>query len=122
MGQHRPTEIYLHQQSRTLGLVYANKQRFNLSCEYLRVFSPSAEVRGHVSGQGVLQTDKESVTITAIEPVGNYAVKLIFSDGHNTGIYDWNYLYDLGENQVENWQTYLNRLAETGYRRKEPKH
>ncbi len=122
MGQHRPTEIHLHQQSRTLGLVYVNKQRFNLSCEYLRVFSPSAEVRGHVSGQGVLQTDKESVTITAIEPVGNYAVKLIFSDGHNTGIYDWNYLYDLGENQVENWQTYLNRLAEAGYRRKEPEH
>ncbi|MEJ2677387.1 MAG: DUF971 domain-containing protein, partial [Acidihalobacter sp.] len=107
----RPTDIRLHQQSRILELAYENGRHFHLPCEYLRVYSPSAEVRGHGPGQEVLQTGKESVNITAIEPVGNYAVKLVFSDGHDTGIYDWNYLYELGENQTENWQAYLDRLA-----------
>lgn len=120
MSTPRPTDIRLHQQSRILELAYDNGQRFRLPCEYLRVFSPSAEVRGHGPGQEVLQTGKELVNITAIEPVGNYAVKLVFSDGHDTGIYDWNYLYELGENQTENWQAYLDRLAETGYQRQEP--
>ncbi|MEJ2479542.1 MAG: DUF971 domain-containing protein [Acidihalobacter sp.] len=120
MSTPRPTDIRLHQQSRMLELAYDNGQRFRLPCEYLRVFSPSAEVRGHGPGQEVLQTGKELVNITAIEPVGNYAVKLVFSDGHDTGIYDWNYLYELGENQTENWQAYLDRLTEAGYQRQEP--
>ena len=85
-----------------------------LSCEYLRVYSPSAEVRGHGPGQEVLQEGKRDVEITAIEPVGNYAVKLVFSDGHDTGLYSWDYLYSLGENQARLWQQYLDRLALAG--------
>ena len=114
----RPTEIHLHQKSRILELAYEDGTRFKLPCEYLRVYSPSAEVRGHGPGQDVLQIGKEDVNITAIEPVGNYAVKLVFSDGHDTGIYDWNYLYDLGLNQEAYWQNYLERLQEAGYERK----
>lgn len=120
MSAPRLTDIRLHQQSRILELVFDGGARFRLPCEYLRVFSPSAEVRGHGHGQEVLQTGKESVNITAIEPVGNYGVKLVFSDGHDTGIYDWNYLYELGENQARNWQAYLDRLSESGYQRQEP--
>ncbi len=117
MNTPRLTDIRLHQQSRLLELIYENGERFNLSCEYLRVFSPSAEVRGHGPGQEVLVTGKEDVTITTIEPVGNYGVKLVFSDGHDTGIYDWNYLYELAENQAGNWKAYLERLSEAGYQR-----
>ena len=115
----RPTEIHLHQKSRILELAYEDGTRFKLPCEYLRVYSPSAEVRGHGPGQDVLQTGKEDVNITGIEPVGNYAVKLVFSDGHDSGIYDWNYLYDLGLNQESHWQNYLDRLKEAGYERKQ---
>ena len=118
MNSERPSEIRLHQQSRMLELAYENGERFHLSCEYLRVYSPSAEVRGHGPGQEVLQTGKEDVNIVGIEPVGNYAVKLIFSDGHDTGIYDWHYLYGLGINQSAKWQEYLDRLAEAGYQRR----
>ncbi|OBS08387.1 gamma-butyrobetaine hydroxylase-like domain-containing protein [Acidihalobacter prosperus] len=118
MSSERPTEIRLHQQSRVLELAYENGERFRLPCEYLRVFSPSAEVRGHGPGQEVLQTGKEDVNIVGIEPVGNYAVKLVFSDGHDTGIYDWRYLHRLGENQASNWQDYLDRLAAAGHRRR----
>lgn len=89
-----------------------------LSCEYLRVYSPSAEVRGHGAGQEVLQVGKESVNITGIEPVGNYAVRLTFSDGHDTGLYSWDYLYDLAEHQDTLWQAYLERLAAAGVQRK----
>ena len=96
---HRPTDIQLHQKSRILELRYADGSHFELPCEFLRVYSPSAEVRGHGPGQEVLQVGKEDVNITAIEPVGNYAVKLVFSDGHDTGIYDWDYLYKLGTEQ-----------------------
>ena len=89
----RPTEIKLHQKSRLLEVAFDDGQRFSLSCEYLRVFSPSAEVRGHGPGQEVLQVGKRDVEITAIEPVGSYAVKLVFSDGHDTGLYSWEYLH-----------------------------
>ena len=114
----RPTEIKLHQVSRILEIRFEDGTHFVLPCEYLRAYSPSAEVRGHGPGQEVLQIGKEHVNITAIEPVGNYAVKLVFSDGHDTGLYSWDILYDLGVNQERNWQRYLGRLTEAGYQRK----
>lgn len=114
----RPTEIKLHQKSRVLEVTFDDGSHFNLPCEYLRVFSPSAEVRGHGPGQEVLQLGKEGVNITAIEPVGSYAVTLHFDDGHNTGIYSWEYLHDLGTNQEQNWQRYLERLIAAGHSRK----
>ena len=113
----RPTEIKLHQASRILEVAFEDGARFELPCEYLRVFSPSAEVRGHGPGTGTLVTGKEQVNITAIEPVGNYAVRLVFDDGHATGLYSWNIFHDLGVNQEINWQDYLRRLAEAGYQR-----
>jgi DUF971 family protein len=114
----RPTDIKLHQVSRLLEIRFDDGAHFQLPCEYLRVFSPSAEVRGHGPGQEVLQTGKEDVNIMAIEPVGNYAVRLVFSDGHHTGLYSWEVLYDLGIHQESNWQGYLQRLTAAGYRRK----
>jgi DUF971 family protein len=113
----RPTEIKLHQTSRILEVAFEDGARFELPCEYLRVFSPSAEVRGHGPGTGTLVTGKEAVNITAIEPIGNYAVRLVFDDGHATGLYSWNILYDLGRDQERQWQDYLGRLAEAGYQR-----
>ncbi|WP_018947289.1 gamma-butyrobetaine hydroxylase-like domain-containing protein [Thioalkalivibrio sp. AKL17] len=115
---HRPTDIQLHQKSRILELRYADGSHFELPCEFLRVYSPSAEVRGHGPGQEVLQVGKEDVNITAIEPVGNYAVKLVFSDGHDTGIYDWDYLYKLGTEQERLWQDYMERLHQAGHERR----
>jgi DUF971 family protein len=115
-----PTEIKLHQQSRFLEIAFDDGKRFELSCEYLRVFSPSAEVRGHGPGEEVLQVGKRYVEITHIEPVGHYAVVLIFSDKHDSGIYSWDYLYDLGVNQERYWQAYLKRLEQAGESR-EPK-
>jgi len=109
-----PTEITLHQASRVLEIHFANGLHALLPCEYLRVFSPSAEVRGHGPGEEKLQTGKRNVNITAIEPVGNYAIKPTFSDGHDSGIYSWNTLYDLAINQESYWQTYLARLAAAG--------
>jgi DUF971 family protein len=106
----RPTEIKLHQKSRELEVAFDDNQQFRFSCEYLRVYSPSAEVRGHGPGQEVLQIGKKNVQISAIEPVGTYAVTLVFSDGHNTGIYSWDYLHDLGVKQDEYWKTYLARM------------
>ena len=114
MAAPRPTEINLHQKSRVLDVAFDDGRTFSLPCEYLRVFSPSAEVRGHGPGQEVLQAGKREVNIDAIEPVGVYAVKLVFSDGHDTGIYSWDYLYDLGAKQDSNWKTYLARLAAAG--------
>jgi DUF971 family protein len=108
----RPTEIKLHQKSRLLEIAFDDGKRFSLPCEYLRVFSPSAEVRGHGPGQEVLQVGKRNVEIKEIEPVGVYAVKLAFSDGHDTGLYSWEYLYELGEKQESSWKTYLARLEE----------
>ncbi|HCK75794.1 MAG TPA: 1-(5-phosphoribosyl)-5-((5-phosphoribosylamino)methylideneamino)imidazole-4-carboxamide isomerase [Gammaproteobacteria bacterium] len=113
----RPTKIVLHQQSRTLEVVFDDDQIFNLSCEYLRVFSPSAEVRGHGPGQEVLQTGKENVNISAVESVGAYAVKLVFDDGHDSGIYSWETLYELGSQQETYWQAYLEELEKAGYER-----
>ncbi len=113
-----PTEITLHQKSRLLEISFDEGSRFELSCELLRVYSPSAEVKGHGPGQGVLQIGKEQVNITAIEPVGNYGVKLIFDDGHSTGIYSWGYLYDLGKNKDRYWMDYLDALKQAGYQRK----
>jgi DUF971 family protein len=109
-----PTEITLHKQSRVLDVAFDDGARFELPCEYLRVFSPSAEVRGHGPGQEVLQAGKKEVGIEAIEPVGVYAVKLVFSDGHDTGIYSWEYLHELGVKRESNWNTYLARLAQAG--------
>jgi DUF971 family protein len=110
----RPTEIKLHQKSRELEIAFDDQRQFRLSCEFLRVHSPSAEVRGHGPGQEVLQVGKKNVDITAIEPVGTYAVKLVFSDGHDTGIYSWDYFYDLGVKQNEYWKTYLARMERAG--------
>lgn len=109
-----PIEINLNRAARVLAVAFDDGSRFEFSCEYLRVFSPSAEVRGHGPGQEVLQTGKKQVQITAIEPVGNYAVRLVFDDGHNSGLYSWDYFYDLGQQQEANWQDYLNRLAAAG--------
>jgi len=110
----RPTEIKLHQKSRILEIAFDDGQRYSLPCEYLRVFSPSAEVRGHGPGQEVLQVGKRNVEIKEIEPVGNYAVKLAFSDGHDTGLYSWEYLHELGEKQESSWKSYLARLEQAG--------
>ena len=113
-----PTDIKLHQKSRMLEIIFEDGKRFELPCEYLRVYSPSAEVRGHGPGQEVLQLGKENVNIEHIEPVGNYAIALHFDDGHNSGIYSWETLYDLGENQEKYWADYLKRLEQAGHKRK----
>ena len=113
-----PTEIRLRRQSGLLSLAYADGQHFDLPFEYLRVHSPSAEVRGHGPGQEVLQTGKEGVAIVAVEPVGHYAVKLVFDDGHDSGLYTWKYLHELGSQQTERWAEYLDRLKAAGYARK----
>jgi DUF971 family protein len=110
----RPVELHLHQVSRILDVSFEDGSKFTLPLEYLRVFSPSAEVRGHGPGQEVLQAGKRDVNVTAIDPVGVYAVKLVFSDGHDTGIYSWEYLYDLGTKLDANWKNYLARLAAAG--------
>jgi len=107
-----PTDITLHQLSRELEIAFDDGNKFRLSCEFLRAHSPSAEVRGHGPGQEILQVGKRQVMITAIEPVGSYAIKLVFSDGHDTGLYAWDYLHDLGVNQQNYWQTYMVRLEQ----------
>lgn len=109
-----PTEIKLHQKSRVLEIAFADGRTFRLPYELLRVYSPSAEVRGHGPGQEVLQVGKREVGILALEPVGSYAVQPRFSDGHDTGIYAWDYLYELGVNQERLWTEYLKRLADAG--------
>ncbi|MDA8190466.1 gamma-butyrobetaine hydroxylase family protein [Acidiferrobacter thiooxydans] len=113
----RPTDIKLHQKSRILEVTFADGSRFELPAEYLRVYSPSAEVRGHGPGQEVLQVGKQSVNIVAIEPVGTYAVLLRFDDGHDTGIYSWDLLYNLGIHQDRLWREYLSRLEQAGHGR-----
>jgi DUF971 family protein len=112
-----PTEIRLRNKSRLLTVSFDDGKTFDLSFEYLRAHSPSAEVMGHGPGQETLQTGKEEVLITAVEPVGHYAVRLVFDDGHDTGLYRWEYLYQLGAEHGERWQTYLDRLNEAGYSR-----
>ncbi len=113
----RPLGIKLHKRSRQLELEYPGGECYSLSCEYLRVYSPSAEVRGHGAGQEVLQTGKLNVGIDAIKPVGRYAVQLIFDDGHDTGLYAWDYLYELCTEQPRRWQDYLDRLDRAGANR-----
>jgi DUF971 family protein len=112
-----PTEIKLHQTSRVLEITFSDGSRFDLPFEYLRVYSPSAEVRGHGPGQEVLQTGKKDIDIVSLEPVGSYAVQPQFSDGHSTGIYSWEYLYELGVNRESLWKKYLERLKQAGVRR-----
>jgi DUF971 family protein len=107
-----PTEIKLHQKSRVLEVTFSDGQNFRLPYEFLRVHSPSAEVRGHGPGQEVLQIGKRNVDIRALDPVGSYAVQPAFSDGHSTGIYSWDYLYELGQNQDKLWSKYLEKLAQ----------
>lgn len=109
-----PTAIRLRKKSGLLELQYADSQKVALPAELLRVYSPSAEVKGHGQGQQTLQTGKRQVQMTGIEAVGNYAIKLSFDDGHDSGIYGWDYLYDLGQRQQALWQDYLDRLKDAG--------
>lgn len=115
-----PTNITVHAQSRALEVSFADGANFRLPFELLRVYSPSAEVQGHGPGQEVLQTGKRLVELTGLEPVGNYAVQPGFSDGHDTGIYTWEYLYFLGSQQEKLWQDYLAKLAAAGLDRDAP--
>jgi len=112
-----PTGITLHQKSRVLEIAFSDGRSFRLPYEFLRVYSPSAEVRGHGPGQEVLQSGKRLVEIRALEPVGSYAVQPVFSDGHSTGIFSWDYLYELGDNQEQLWADYLAKLQTAGARR-----
>nr|VFJ48315.1 MAG: DUF971 family protein [Candidatus Kentron sp. FW]VFJ53480.1 MAG: DUF971 family protein [Candidatus Kentron sp. FW] len=114
----RLTEIQYHQQSRILDVTFEGNRQFRLPAEYLRVYSPSAEVRGHGPGQEILQTGKEQVRIDKIEPIGNYAICLHFDDDHNTGIYSFEEIYDLCIHQDGYWADYLKRLEAAGHRRK----
>lgn len=115
-----PTEIRLRKTSGLLVIAFEDGSEFSFTFEYLRVHSPSAEVKGHGPGQETLQTGKENVQVTAIEPIGHYAVRLVFDDGHSTGLYSWTYLHDLGRNMESNWRRYLDRLAAAGYAREKP--
>ena len=110
----QPTALTLHQSSRVLEIAFADGRSFRLPYEFLRVHSPSAEVRGHGPGQETLQVGKRDVGITTVEPVGHYAIQPTFSDGHASGIFSWEYLYDLGDRHDELWQRYLERLAQAG--------
>jgi len=112
-----PIDIKLRTASRRLEIAFDDGARYALSFEYLRVFSPSAEVKGHGGGEGTLQTGKENVGITAVEPIGNYALRLGFDDGHNTGLYSWSLLYELGRDAEANWARYLARCAAAGIAR-----
>jgi DUF971 family protein len=115
-----PTEVKLHQASHVLEIAFDDGSTFRLPYEYLRVYSPSAEVRGHGPGQETLQIGKKDVTISTVEPVGHYALRPAFSDGHDTGIYSWEYLHELGTHQDEFWQRYLDRLHAAGASREPP--
>ncbi len=112
-----PTEIRVRQTSRVLALTFDDGYCCELGFEYLRISSPSAEVKGHGPGQETLVTGKERVQVIGCEPVGNYAVKLVFDDGHDSGLYTWDYLYGLGQEQSDNWAHYLTRLTEAGHSR-----
>lgn len=119
--QHKLTEIKLHQLSRILEISFDNGEVFKLPCEYLRVYTPSAEALGHAPGQEILQIDKENVNITEIRAMGNYGISPAFSDGHGSGIYSWDMLYKLGSEYTELWESYLDKLKEAGHKRIEPK-
>ena len=115
-----PTDIQLHKKSRVLEISYDDGARFLLPCEYLRVYSPSAEVRGHSPDEAVLQVGKEQVGITDLQQIGNYALKIFFDDGHRSGLFDWQYLYRLGRAWQPLWQDYLSRLRDAGRERRGP--
>jgi DUF971 family protein len=115
MSNHIPTALTLHKASRTLEISFDDLGSVSLSCEFLRVHSPSAEVRGHGQGQEILQTGMRTIEITAIEPVGNYAIRPVFSDGHDSGIYSWDFLHSLCTEHEQLWQTYLKRLEAAGF-------
>lgn len=110
----KPTDIILHQQSKALEIAFDDGARYTLPAEFLRVYSPSAEVIGHGEGQETLQTGKRNVGIKSVEPVGVYALKINFDDGHNTGLYTWEYLHELGQNQDAMWRDYLAKLEAAG--------
>jgi DUF971 family protein len=117
-----PTDLKYHKRSRELEVRFADGMNARLSAEFLRVHSPSAEVKGHAAGEGILVTDKETVGIAQIEPIGLYAVRIVFDDGHNTGLYTWSYLYEMSAERDRKWARYLERLAEAGKaRHPEPK-
>jgi len=118
----KPTEINLHQASHVLEIAFDDGQSFKMPTEYLRVNSPSAEVQGHGPGQGTLQIGKQDVNVTKIEQVGNYAIQLFFDDNHDTGIFSWDTLYNLGKDMEENWKNYLAELEAAGHKRPEPEH
>ena len=112
-----PSEIKLHQKSRVLEIAYESGEHYTLDFEYLRVFPPSAEARGHAPGQETLQTGKRNVTIDRIEPVGTYALRFVFSDGHDSGLYSWDLIHNLGKHHDELWQDYLNQIEAQGLSR-----
>ena len=114
MPEPRPVEIKLRTRSRVLEVAFDDGSRFELPFEYLRVYSPSAEVRGHGPGQETLQLGKHEVGVRSVDPVGHYALRIAFDDGHDSGLYSWDYLHELGRTQVEKWQLYLDRLAKLG--------
>ena len=114
MDDPTPTEVRRRTRSRVLEVAYGPDERYELPFEYLRVYSPSAEVRGHGPGQETLQLGKHEVGVRAVEPVGRYAVRIVFDDGHDTGLYTWGYLRELGRTREEKWQRYLERLAQLG--------
>jgi len=113
-----PVEITLHSKRRALEVAFDDGARFELPCEYLRVYSPSAEVQGHHNEGAVLQLGKEAVNITEMRQVGQYALKIFFDDKHKSGLFTWRYLYDLGKNYDAHWADYLRRLEEAGHQRK----
>jgi len=117
--QIRPTEIKLHQLSNLLEISFDDGSVFTLPCEYMRVYTPSAEAVGHAPGQEILQTGKEEVTFVDLKPIGNYAVAPVFSDGHDSGIFTWDFLYKLGSEYERLWAEYLDKLAKAGYQRKQ---
>lgn len=117
-----PTDNKLHQRSRILEISFDNGETFQLPCEYLRVYTPSAEALGHAPGQEILQTGKENINISEIKPIGNYAIAPTFTDGHNSGIYSWDLLYKLGSEYKTLWAIYLKELDDAGYIRKAPRH
>ena len=119
-GAPTPQSITVHEQSRALEMAFSDGTHFRISFELMRVYSPSAEVMGHGPGQEVLQTGKRDVALVNLAPVGNYAIQPVFSDGHDSGIYTWAYLYELGRDQDALWQRYLQRLQEAGVERDAP--
>ena len=117
-AHHLPVEINLHSKRRALEILFDDGVRFELPCEYLRVYSPSAEVQGHHNEGAVLQVGKEEVNITSMQQIGQYALKIFFDDKHKSGLFTWNYLYDLGQNYDSHWADYLRRLEEAGHQHK----